>query len=118
MSSNFFTEFLDSIGIDWRYLVNGLIGGIILSIYKKTKFLDSLRQVFIGGVISGYLTPVIQEKSSLGLGYVGFLSFVCGLSGMAIVDGLYKWVVKIIKKWKEAVIIVNTPSKPDTKDSE
>ena len=103
-----FLQFLDDIGFIWKYALNGLIGGLIWSMYKKSKFWEAFRQIIIGGVVSGYFTPVIVEKANMSLSLVGFTSFVIGMIGMVIVDSIYKYCVKIIKKWKDAIIIVNS----------
>jgi hypothetical protein len=94
---------LDELGIVFKYLVNGLIGGIIWSIYRKTKFLEALRQIFIGGVVSGYFTPVIV-KQGLPDEAVGFTSFVIGMMGMVIIDAIYKYVRSRLAKWKDAFV--------------
>ena len=102
---------LDSIGFIWKYAINGLVGGLIWSMYKKSKFWEAFRQIIIGGVVSGYFTPVIILKSNMDMSLVGFTSFVVGMLGMVIVDSLYKYIVKTIKKWKDAIIIINQKSK-------
>lgn len=104
-------HFLDDIGLAWKYALNGLIGGLIWSMYKKSKFWTAFRQIFIGGIVSGYFTPVIVQKSSMDMALVGFTSFVIGMLGMVIVDSIYKYVVQLIKKWKEAIIIINSNKK-------
>lgn len=103
-----FLQFLDGVGFIWKYALNGLVGGLIWSMYKKSKFWEAFRQIIIGGVVSGYFTPVIVAKSSMDLSLVGFTSFVIGMLGMVIVDSIYKYCVKLIKKWKDAIIIVNS----------
>ena len=100
-------RFLDDMGLAWKYALNGFIGGLIWSMYKKSKFWEALRQVFIGGIVSGYFTPVIVAKTSMDLSFVGFTSFVVGMLGMVIVDSIYKYVYNLIKKWKEAIVVVN-----------
>jgi LytS/YehU family sensor histidine kinase len=102
---------LDDLGLVWKYALNGLIGGLIWSMYKKSKFWESFRQIIIGGIVSGYFTPVIVAKSSMDMSLVGFTSFVIGMLGMVIVDSIYKYAVKLIKKWKEAIIIINQKQK-------
>lgn len=102
-----FLEFLESLGLGWKYALNGLIGGAIWSLYKKSKIIEGIRQVVIGGVVSGYFTPVIVAKSNMDLAFVGFTSFIVGMLGMIIVDNIYKYVVDKIKKWKEAIIFIN-----------
>lgn len=100
-------QFLDDLGLVWKYAINGLIGGFIWSMYKKSKFWEAFRQVVIGGVVSGYFTPVIVSKTNMDLSLIGFTSFVIGMLGMVIVDSIYKYLVKIIKKWKDAIVIIN-----------
>jgi uncharacterized membrane protein YeaQ/YmgE (transglycosylase-associated protein family) len=104
---NDFQHFLDSIGLAWNYAVNGLIGGAIWSLYKKSNFLEALRQIIIGAAVAGYLTPVIVSKASMNVETVGATSFVVGMMGMVIIDSIYKYVAKNIKKYAEAVKIMN-----------
>lgn len=106
-----FLEFLNDIGLIWKYALNGLVGGLIWSIYEKSKFWIAVRQIFIGGVVSGYSTPLIVTYTGVDLSFVGFTSFVVGMLGMVIIDSIYKYAVKTIKKWKEAIIIINQKSK-------
>lgn len=106
-----FLEFLNDIGLVWKYALNGLVGGLIWSMYEKSKFWTAVRQIFIGGVVSGYSTPLIVNYTGMDLSFVGFTSFVVGMLGMVIIDSIYKYAVKTIKKWKEAIIIINQKSK-------
>lgn len=99
---------LDDLGLVWKYAINGFIGGLIWSMYKKSKFWEAFRQIIIGGIVSGYFTPVIVSKASMEMSFVGFTSFVIGMLGMVIVDSIYKYVVKLIKKWKDAIVIINS----------
>jgi len=96
MRNNFLT-FLGQLGIfwPWKYLSNGLIGGFVWALYKKLKFWDSVRQIFVGGIVSAYSTPVIASKFSLQ--DAGFISFVVGIIGLVLIEVLYKWAVKKIK---------------------
>jgi hypothetical protein len=104
---NKFIEFLDKLGLMWNFALNGLIGGIIWSIYKKSKFWEAVRQMIVGSIVAGYLTPVIKAKTGMSDQLMGCTSFVVGMLGMVIVDSIYKYVAKLIKKWKEAIIIIN-----------
>ena len=95
-------HWLNDLGIVFKYLVNGLIGGFIFSLYKRSKFWESVRQILIGGVVAGYFTPVIVERTDMSMSYIGFTSFVVGMTGMVIVDSIYKYVASRMKKWREA----------------
>lgn len=112
VQDNFFS-FLDHLGLVWRYAVNGLVGGFIWSVYKKSKFLESFRQILTGGVVSGYFTPVIVQKTHMDLSMIGFTSFIIGMLGMVIIDTIYKYCEGLLKKWKEAIIIINTKNSDD-----
>jgi hypothetical protein len=90
-----FVNFLDQLGIVWKYLINGLVGGAVWSIYKKSKLGEALRQVVVGGIISGYATAYIAEKTSPNA--AGFISFVVGMIGMVLIEVLYKWGVGKLK---------------------
>lgn len=104
---NNFLGFLDHLGLMWRYAVNGLIGGFIWSIYKKSKFIESFRQILAGGVVSGYFTPVIVHKVNMDMSMIGFTSFVIGMLGMVIIDTTYKYFVAVLKKWRETASSLN-----------
>lgn len=106
-----FLHFLESLGLFWKYALNGLVGGFIWSLYKKSKFWEALRQIIIGGIVSGYFTPVIVTKTNMDLSYVGFTSFIIGMLGMVIVDSIYKYAAGVIKKWKDAIIVINQKTK-------
>jgi hypothetical protein len=103
-----FLAFLDDLGLVWKYALNGFIGGFIWSMYKKSKFWEAFRQVVIGGVVSGYFTPVIVAKTDMDLSLIGFTSFVIGMLGMVIVDSIYKYLLGVIKKWHDAIIVINS----------
>jgi len=92
-------NFLDGLGIVWKYMANGLIGGFIWSLYKKSKFWEALRQIIIGGFISGYFSPVIITKYKMDLSLAGFSSFIVGMLGMVIVDTAYKYITENFQKW-------------------
>jgi uncharacterized membrane protein YeaQ/YmgE (transglycosylase-associated protein family) len=104
---NSIIEALANLGLVWNFALNGFIGGTIWSIYKKSKFWESIRQMIVGAFVAGYLTPVIKAKTGMSDQLMGCTSFVVGMLGMVIVDSLYKHVTKLIKKYKEAVIIIN-----------
>lgn len=86
---------LEQFGLIGKYLFNGLVGGLIWAIYKKAKFWEAIRQVFVGGIVSAYTTPFIAEK--LSLKDAGFISFVIGMIGMVIVEIIWKWGVSKLK---------------------
>ena len=110
-----FFDLLNDLGLVWKYAINGLIGGLIWSMYKKSKFWVAFRQIVIGGVVSGYFTPVIVNKTNMDLSFIGFTSFVIGMLGMVILDSIYKYVVKLLKKWKDAIIIINSNNSNNSK---
>lgn len=92
---NDFLSFFAQLGLVWKYVVNGAVGGLVWSIYKKSKFWEAFRQVFVGSIVSGYATPFIVEQFSVK--DAGFISFVVGMIGMVIVEIIYKWGAKKIK---------------------
>lgn len=99
MNKYSFLSLLEDLGLVWKYALNGLIGGFVWSLYKKSKFLDALRQILIGGIVSGYFTPVIVAKFEMDLSLTGFTSYVLGMLGMVIIDSLYKYVALNYNKW-------------------
>lgn len=102
---------LEDLGIVWKYAINGLIGGFIWSLYKKSKFWEAFRQIVIGAAISGYSTPVVISKFGMESGLAGFTSFVIGMLGMVIIDSLYKYILTNYKKWGEILKILFTKEK-------
>ena len=92
---NDFINFLNQLGVEWKFVINGLIGGAVWSLYKKADFWSSVRQIVIGGVVSGYTTPFILEHTSPGS--AGFISFTLGIIGMVLIDMIYKWGVDKLK---------------------
>jgi hypothetical protein len=98
---NTLLHFLEQLGVPLNYVINGLIGGFIWSIYKKEKFWSSVRQIVIGGVIAGYFTPVIIARTDLSSPYIGFTSFIIGMLGMVLIDSFYKYALKWLKKFKK-----------------
>jgi ABC-type xylose transport system permease subunit len=100
---NFF-DLLNEMGIGWRYLLNGLIGAVVWSIYKKLRLIEALRQILIGSIVAGYITPLIAYKEAIPIEYMAALSFIIGMMGMIIIDGIYKYIagkIKTFRKGKE-----------------
>lgn len=95
---------IEDLGITIKFLINGLIGGFIWSLYKKSKFWEAVRQIFIGGVIAGYFTKVVANRGGIPDEATGFTSFVIGMMGMVIVDSMYKYSATRFKKWRDAFI--------------
>lgn len=120
---------IEDLGIGWRYVVNGLIGGIIWSLYRKSKFFEAVRQILIGAIVSGYITPLLVEKTGIDgqVSLIASTSFAIGMTGMVIVDGVYKFVSVTVrdkvKNFKDAwTMILSKPQteevKPDEDDNE
>lgn len=107
MKTTAFYEMLLDLGIAVKFLINGLIGGVVWSVYKKSKLIDALRQIFIGGIVSAYATPVIIHYTSLSDEILGFTSFVIGMTGMVILDSIYTKVVEKVKNFKKGITIIN-----------
>lgn len=95
-------KILEEMGIGYKYLINGLIGAFVWSLYKKLKFMEALRQMFIGSIVAGYLTPLIANKENISPELMGSLSFVVGMLGMIIIDTIYKYVAEKIRLFKKA----------------
>jgi len=85
-------KFLENLGIGYKYLINGFIGAIVWSIYKKLRFIEAVRQIIIGSLVAGYITPMIAYGERIAPEYMAALSFVVGMLGMIIIDSIYKWV--------------------------
>jgi hypothetical protein len=90
-----FIDFLSFLGITSKYLINGFIGGAIWAIHNRANIWDALRQIVIGGIVAGYCTDIIATR--VDVHFMGFISFVIGIIGMALIDTLYKSVLKKIK---------------------
>lgn len=106
MNFNFF-DFLNEVGIGYKYLINGFIGAVIWSVYKKLKLIEALRQILIGSVVAGYITPLIAYKEAIPIEYMAALSFIIGMMGMIIIDGIYKFIANKIKTFRKGKEIIN-----------
>ncbi len=103
-----FLKFVSEIGISYKYLVNGFVGAFVWSIYKKLRFWEAVRQILIGSLVAGYVTPLIAFGERIGQQYISALSFVVGMMGMILVDSVYKYLkdkVKIFRKLKDLVAL-------------
>lgn len=103
---NFF-DFLNEVGIGYKYLLNGFIGAVVWSIYKKLKLIEALRQILIGSIVAGYITPLIAYKEAIPIEYMAALSFIIGMMGMIIIDGVYKYIVNKVRTFRKGKEVVN-----------
>jgi len=97
-------KLLNDLGIGYKYLINGFIGAVVWSIYKKLKFVEAARQIIIGSLVAGYVTPLIAYGEKIAPEYMAALSFVVGMMGMILIDSVYKWLKEkfiLFKKLKE-----------------
>lgn len=106
MKNDFF-KFLEDLGIGYKYIINGFIGSVVWSFYKKLKFLEALRQVFIGSLVAGYVTPLIAHAESIPPEFLSALSFVVGMMGMIIIDTIYKYIKNKVNAFKKGSKIVS-----------
>jgi uncharacterized membrane protein YeaQ/YmgE (transglycosylase-associated protein family) len=74
-------ELLEKTGIEYRYLINGFVGALVWSVYKKLRFTEALRQIIIGSIVAGYITPLIAYKEAIPIEYMAALSFIVGMMG-------------------------------------
>lgn len=111
-------KFLEETGIEYRYLINGFIGALVWSLYKKLKFTEALRQILIGSIVAGYITPLIAYKESIPVEYMAALSFVIGMMGMVIIDSIYKYIVNRVKELKKGreVLLQSEEKVTETED--
>jgi hypothetical protein len=103
---NFF-DFLNEVGIGYKYLLNGFIGAVVWSIYKKLKLIEALRQILIGSIVAGYITPLIAYKEAIPIEYMAALSFIIGMMGMIIIDGIYKYIVNKVRMFRKGKETLN-----------
>jgi uncharacterized membrane protein YeaQ/YmgE (transglycosylase-associated protein family) len=99
-------KFISSLGIGYKYLVNGFVGALVWSIYKKLRFIDALRQILVGSLVAGYITPLIAYGENIAPQYMSALSFVVGMMGMMLVDTVYKWLrdkIIVFKRMKKLI---------------
>lgn len=97
-------KLIESLGIGYKYLVNGFLGAVVWSIYKKLRFIEALRQMIVGSLVAGYITPLVAYGEHIGAQYMAALSFVVGMMGMILVDTVYKYLrdkLMIFKKLKQ-----------------
>lgn len=106
MNFNFF-DFLNEVGIGYKYLINGFIGAVIWSVYKKLRLIEALRQILIGSIVAGYITPLVAYKEAIPIEYMAALSFIIGMMGMIIIDGIYKFIANKIKTFRKGKEIIN-----------
>lgn len=99
-------QFLEDLGIEYKYLLNGFIGAVVWSLYKKLRFMEALRQVIIGSIVAGYITPLIAYKESIPIEYMAALSFVVGMMGMVIIDSVYKYIVNKIRQLRKGKEVI------------
>jgi uncharacterized membrane protein YeaQ/YmgE (transglycosylase-associated protein family) len=103
-------KILEDLGIGYKYLINGFIGALVWSVYKKLRFVEAVRQILIGSLVAGYITPLVAYKEEIPIEYISALSFVVGMMGMIIIDSIYKYVankIRQFKKGKEVIQIEN-----------
>lgn len=82
MSDDFFSFF----GIDFKNLVAGFMGGVSnVVVLRKTKFFPIVGSIIVGGLTANYCGNTVARL--LGTSS-GFSSFVVGLAGMAICQGI------------------------------
>lgn len=105
-------EFIQETGIEYRYVVNGFIGALVWSLYKKLKFTEALRQIIIGSIVAGYITPLIAYREAIPLQYMAALSFIVGMMGMVIIDSIYKYIVGRYKQYKAGRQVLNVTKNP------
>lgn len=100
-------KFLEEVGIGYKYLINGFIGAVVWSVYKKLRFLEALRQIFIGSLVAGYITPLIAYKEDIPVELMSALSFIVGMMGMIIIDSIYKFIVLKVSQYKKGKETLN-----------
>lgn len=103
---NGFLKFLEDMGISYKYVLNGFIGALIWSVYKKLKFWEAARQILIGSIVAGYITPLVAHEEQIPIEYMSALSFVVGMMGMVIIDSIYKYIVDRIRTYKRGKQLV------------
>jgi hypothetical protein len=101
-------KFLDDIGIGHKYLLNGFIGAFVWSIYKKLRLLEAVRQILIGSIVAGYVTPLVAYKEQIPIEYMAALSFIIGMMGMIIIDSAYKYIANKIKQFKKGKEVLDS----------
>jgi hypothetical protein len=104
--NNFF-EVLSDMGIGYRYLINGFVGAMVWSLYKKLRLIEALRQILIGSIVAGYITPLVAYKEAIPIEYMAALSFIIGMMGMIILDGVYKYIVGRIRTFRKGKELIN-----------
>lgn len=97
---NEFVKFLEDMGIGWKFVINGFIGATVWSLFKKSKFLEALRQILIGSLVAGYLTPLIANREGIPQEFLASLSFIIGMLGMIIIEYPYLYLAGKLKQLK------------------
>ena len=95
-------EPFDSLNLTWQYLVNGLIGGLVFSLYIKETWTRCVVRMVIGAFTAGYVTHVffhLQGPHGLDESEYGTpLSFAIGTAGFAILPLVRRAVVKFAQR--------------------
>lgn len=79
-------DFFSLIGINFKDLVAGFMGGVSnVVVLRKTKFLPIVGSIIVGGLTANYLGGTVAQLFGTSS---GFSSFVVGLGGMAICQGI------------------------------
>jgi uncharacterized BrkB/YihY/UPF0761 family membrane protein len=100
MKENFF-QFLEELGIGYKYLINGFVGALVWSLYKKLPFVEAVRQMVIGSIVAGYVTPLVAHQQSLPIEHMAALSFIVGMMGMIIIESIYQYIKGLIIQFKK-----------------
>jgi uncharacterized membrane protein YeaQ/YmgE (transglycosylase-associated protein family) len=93
--------FFEGLGLSYKYLINGFIGALVWSLYKKLSFLEAVRQVIIGSIVAGYITPIVAHQQALPIEYMAALSFIVGMTGMIIIESIYQYIKGLILRYKK-----------------
>lgn len=86
---------LVDLGLRLPDLIAGFCGGIVSALaMRQTSILQIFTSVIVGGLTANYLG--VPAATYVGFGNTGAPSFIVGLGGMAICQGL----IEAIKKWR------------------
>lgn len=106
-------ELLAKLGLKLAHLITGFLGGAIGLIFGKRQktplgILRSILTVFVGAIVTGYLTPFILTIKPHWEDVEHSIGFLVGIFGMGIIEGFMNLVnsftknpIKTIKSFKK-----------------
>lgn len=89
-------ELFKSLGIDLPSVLGGMAGRLIAVIHEADVTVKRvIMQVFVGGIVAGYVMPFIQQYTGMGLNLQNFISFMIGYSAPLVLGYMNKYIKQV-----------------------